>query len=80
MYEFHYDHIRNKYLNKSRLPFTDTDSLMYKIENVYDDFRKNKEMLNFGNYPKKSKYQDDSNKLFVGKKKDEICGVKNLLD
>ena len=56
MYEFHYDHIRNKYLNKSRLPFTDTDSLMYKIENVYDDFRKNKEMLNFGNYPKKSKY------------------------
>ena len=27
MYEFHYDHIKNKYGNKSRLSFTDTNSL-----------------------------------------------------
>ena len=29
MYEFHYDYIKIKYGNNSRLSFTDTDSLMY---------------------------------------------------
>ena len=57
MYEFHYDYIKNKYGNKSRLLFTDTDSLAYKIEteNVYDDFSKNKEMFDFSNFSAKSK-------------------------
>ena len=37
VYEFHYDYIKNKYGNKSKLLFTDTDSLMYEIksEDVY---------------------------------------------
>ena len=51
MYEFHYNYIKNKYGNNSRLLFTDTDSLMYEIktENVYEGFSNDKEMFNFSN-------------------------------
>ena len=44
MYEFHYDYIKNKYGNNSRLLFTDTDSLMYEIktEGVYEGFSNDK--------------------------------------
>ena len=31
MYAFHFDYIRNKYVNNSRLLSTDTDNLMYEI-------------------------------------------------
>ena len=55
MYEFHYDYIKNKYDNKSKLLFADTDSLMYEIktEGVYEDFSNNKEMFDFSTYPTK---------------------------
>ena len=77
MYEFHYDCIKNKYGNNSRLLFTDIDSLMYEIktEDVYEAFSNDKEMFHFGNYSTKSKYYDNSNKLVVGKMKDETSGV-----
>ena len=47
MYEFHYDYIKNKYGDNSRLLFTDTDSLMYEIEteDFYKDFGNDKECL-----------------------------------
>ena len=77
MYEFYYDYIRNKYDNKSKLLFTDTDSLMNEIrtEDVHDDFCSNKEMFDFSNYWTKSKCYDDSNKLVIGKMKDETGSV-----
>ena len=69
MCEFHYDYIKNKYQNKSKLFFTDTGSLMCEIktEDVYDDFSCNKETFDFSNYLTKSKYYDNSNKLATGK-------------
>ena len=52
MYEFHYDWIKDKYGNKSRLSFTDTDNLMYetKTEDVSEDIIKDKELLDFSKY------------------------------
>ena len=77
MYEFHYDYIKNKYGNNSRLLFTDNDSLMYEIktEDVYKDFSNDKEMLDFSNYSTKSKYCDNLNELVIGKMRDETDGV-----
>ena len=69
--KFNYDYIKSKYSSNSRLLFTNTASLIYKIktEDVYEDFSKYKEMIDSG----WSKY--DSNKLVVGKMKDETSGL-----
>ena len=50
---------------------------MYEIktEDVYKDFSNNKEMFDFSNDSTKSKCYDNSNKLVVGKMKDETAGV-----
>ena len=76
-YKFHYDYIKNKYGNNSKLLFTVTDSLVYdiKAKDVYEDVSKDKEMFDFSNYSPKSKYFDDSNKLVASKMKDELSGV-----
>ena len=52
MYEFYYDYVKNKYGNNSILVFTGTDSLIYEIKtkDVYEDFSKDKEILDFSNY------------------------------
>ena len=42
---------------------------------LYEDFSKDKEIFNLSNYSAKSKYYDNSNKLVVGKMKDETGGV-----
>ena len=67
MYKFHFDYIKNRYGNNSRLLFIDNDSLMYEIktEDIYEDFSKVKEMFEFSNYSAESKYYDDSIKLVV---------------
>ena len=87
MYEFHYDYIKNKYGNNSRLLFTDTDSwineiktkelkkLWIKIKDAHEAFSKDKEMFGSSNYSAKSKYYDNSNKLVAGKMKDEADGI-----
>ena len=63
--------------------FTDTDSLVYetKTEDVYENFNQDKKMFDFCNYSTKLKFPDDSNKLVVGKMKDETAVVtKKLLE
>ena len=67
MYKFHFDYIKNRCGNNSRLLFIDNDSLMYEIktEDIYEDFSEVKEMFEFSNYSAESKYYDDSIKLVV---------------
>ena len=56
MHKLHYDYIKNKHGNKSRLLFTHTDSQIYEIkEDVYKCFSKDKEILNSNNYFAKMK-------------------------
>ena len=49
---------------------------MYEIktEDVYEDYTSDKEMFDFSNYSTKSKYYDNSNKLVIGKMKNETGG------
>ena len=55
MYKFHYEYIKNKYGNNSRLLFIGTDSLMFetKTNDTYEDLSKDKEMFDFSNYSSK---------------------------
>ena len=61
----------------AELLFTDTDSLAYEIKskNVYEEFFKWKNLFDFSNYSKDSKFFDDANKKVIGIMKDEMGGV-----
>ena len=77
MYDFHYNYIKDKYGDKARLLFTDTDSLTYEIEaeDVYQDFWNDKDKFDNSDYPESSPYFDKANKKVIGKFKDKAAGV-----
>ena len=65
MYDFHYNFIKKSF--DAELLFTDTDSLTYEIksENVYAEFFEWKDMFDFSNYSKGSKFFNEIKKLLV---------------
>ena len=75
MYNFHHDFIKKNF--DAELLFTETDSLTYEIksENVYEEFFKWKDLFDFSNYSKDSKFFNETNKKVIGKMKDEFGGV-----
>ena len=77
MYNFHYNYIKNKYCDSAKLLFTDTDSLTYEIEaeDVYQDFRNDKDKFNNSDYPKNSQHYDRTNKKVIGKFNDEASST-----
>ena len=77
MYDFHYNYIKEKYGDKAKLLFTDTDSLTYEIEaeDVYQDFWNDKNRFDSSDYPENSPYFDKTNKKVIGKFKDEAAGI-----
>ena len=74
MYGFHDNFIERKI--DAELLFTDTGSFTYEIksEDVYEECFKHKHLVDFINYPKDSKFFDETNKKVIGKTKDDSEG------
>ena len=79
MYKFHYNYIRQKYEDKAKLLFSNTDSLMYEIqtEDFYKDIGTDVERrFDTSNYPPDhpSGIPSGFNKQVLGMLKDEAGG------
>ncbi len=84
MYKFHYNYIKPKWEDKSRLLFTDTDSLCYEIKtnNAYKDISEDvDEWYDTSNYDKDhpSRLYTNKNKKVIGFMKDE-CGGNDIVE
>ena len=80
MYDFHYDYIKQKYGDKAKLLFTDTDSLMYEIqtEDFYKDISKDvKDRFDTSDYPPNhpSGIPSGFNKKVIGMFKNEAMSM-----
>ena len=75
MYDFHYNFIKKNF--DAKLLFTHTDSLTCEIKSkdVYEEFFKWKDLFDFSNYSKDSKFFNETNQKVIGKMKDEFGGV-----
>jgi len=75
MYDFHYGFTKNKYGDKAKLLFTDTDSLCYQIQtkDFYKDMYKHKELFDLSDIKddRFKKFHNDKNKKVIGKMKPE---------
>ena len=74
MYQFWYDHLKEKYNNKVELIYTDTDSFIIQVEtdNIYKDMLENKNLYDFSDYPINHLNYDITNKKVLMKYKDEL--------
>lgn len=79
MYNFYYNVMKKHYGDRVRLAYTDTDSLVLRIEtkDVYADLAHPdlNSHFDFSNYPKSHPLYNTQNKGVVGKFKDELGGL-----
>ena len=77
MYDFHYNFIREKYGDRAKLLFTDTDSLCYDLrtDDLYKDMKDNQDLFDTSNYPKDHFLYSNQNKKVIGKMKDETSSI-----
>lgn len=78
MYNWHYHYVKQKYPDiKSKLLFTDTDSLVYKIqtEDLFNDMLEDQHKFDFSGYSHDHICYSTENKKVIGKMKDELNGV-----
>jgi hypothetical protein len=76
MYQFHYEYIVEKFGNRAKLLFTDTDSLCYafQTDDIYRDIAPDSDRFDFSDYPKNHFLYSEINKKVIGKMKDETNG------
>ena len=74
MYQFWYEHLKNKYNDNVELIYTDTDSLIIQVEtdDIYKDMLEDKNLYDFSEYPKNHPNYDITNKKVLGTFKDEM--------
>ena len=77
MYNFWYKTLKNKYQDKIKLLFTDTDSLCFIVEteDFYKDMKCDKDMYDFSGYFEGHFLYDSKNRKKLGCMKDETCGI-----
>ena len=77
IYDFHYNYIEEKYNDRAKLLFTDTDLLTYEIEteDAYKDFWNDNDKFDNSECPENSPNFDKSNKKVIEKFKDEASGI-----
>ena len=74
MYQFWYDHLKNRYNNKVELIYTDTDSFIIHVEtdDIYKDMLEDKNLYDFSEYPIDHPNYNIKNNKILGKFKDEL--------
>ena len=76
MYDFYYNHLKKNYDDNIRLLYTDTDSLIVKVdtEDIYADMSQNLDDYDTSNYSPGHPLFSNTNKKIIGKFKDELGG------
>ena len=74
MYQFWYDHLKEKYDNKVELIYTDADSFIVQVEtdDIYIDILEDKNLYDFSKYPTNHPNYNIINKKVLGKFKNEL--------
>ena len=78
MHDFRYNYMVSKYGSRSKLLFTDTDSLFYdvKTDDLNRDFLEDLEYFDTSEYPREHFLHGERNKKVLEKMKDETHGVR----
>ena len=76
MYEFWYDRLKEKYSDKIKLIYTDTDSFVIEVEidDIYKDMYEDRHLYDFSEYPTNHPNFNLTNKKVYGIYKDDLNG------
>ena len=80
MYEFYYDYLKPKYLDRCKLLFTDTDAFYCHIqtEDLYKDMAENIELFDISNFEQTRPLYSQTNHRIVGKLNSETGSLAPL--